>query len=128
MDVTNCLAGHNMVSFKNHAIEHPGKSMKPRQISAKFCQVWQDDDRVPISVIATTAVWGGIIPCTYVSGIGTCTIMWNTLKLKIGPKHPFFSTISTVFLWHYGTCIAQCCHEYVPLLVHLVDLPSFCRY
>ena len=28
MDATNCLAGHSTVSFKNHAIEHPGKGMK----------------------------------------------------------------------------------------------------
>ena len=32
MDATNCLAGHSMVSFKNHAIEHPGKGMAPKQI------------------------------------------------------------------------------------------------
>ena len=79
-----------MVSFKNHAIELPGKCMKPRHIPAK---VLQCDDRVPISAISTLAVRGTLIHrsdggCTCVSVINTCTIMWNSLKLKKSPKHP----------------------------------------
>ena len=35
MDATNCLAGLSMVSFNNHAIEHPGKGMKHRHIPTK---------------------------------------------------------------------------------------------
>ena len=39
MDATSCLAGCSIVSFKNQAIEHPGKGMKPRQISTKSDRV-----------------------------------------------------------------------------------------
>ena len=35
MHTPNYLAGRSKVSFKNHAIEHPGKGMKPRHIPAK---------------------------------------------------------------------------------------------
>ena len=35
IDATNCLAGCSMFSFKNRAIEHPGKGMKPRHTPVK---------------------------------------------------------------------------------------------
>ena len=35
IDAKNCLAGHSKVSSKNHAMEHPGKGMKPRHIPTK---------------------------------------------------------------------------------------------
>ena len=37
----NTLEGLSTAIFRNHATEHPGKGMKPREISTKFWQVWQ---------------------------------------------------------------------------------------
>ena len=52
MDAINYLAGHSTVSFKNYAIEHSGKGMKPRQISAKCDRVMTYN---PVTLGVTTS-------------------------------------------------------------------------
>ena len=39
MNATNGLAGHIMISVKNHAIDHAEKCMAPRQIPDKYRKI-----------------------------------------------------------------------------------------
>ena len=90
MHTTNYLAGCSKGSFKNNAIEHSGKSMKPRHIPAKICQ---GDDGADI--VQGTIIHQSDAGCTCVSG--DMYYYMEHVEIEKNPQTSNFSGISTVF-------------------------------